>query len=89
MYLRPDFRPTTYSVTSRPPMIRLRPGVRSRPRTTRLTSPCAHMVRTAGVPGLSVICCGSPPPGREGARGAGPGRRLEPCALLPLASRRP
>src|SRR5580693_5445109 len=24
--------------------------------------------------------CGSPPPGREGARRAGPGRRLGPCA---------
>src|SRR5258708_2357860 len=49
---------TTYSVTSRLPMIRLRPGARSRPRTTRLTSPCARMVLTAGVPGLSVMAVG-------------------------------
>ena len=47
-------------------MIRLRPGVRSRPRTTRLTSPCARMVRTAGVSGLSVIAVGRHrPDGRE------------------------
>ena len=34
-------------------------------------------------------CCGSLPLGREGAWGAGSGRRLGPCAVLPLASRQP
>jgi hypothetical protein len=36
----------------------LREQARSRPRTTRLTSPCARMVLTAGVPGLSVMAVG-------------------------------
>src|SRR6185312_4812554 len=67
----PDFRPTMYSVTSRLPMIRLRPGVHSRPRTTRLTSPCARMVRTAGVPGLSVIAVGRHRPDERQRGGLG------------------
>jgi hypothetical protein len=90
VYLRPDSRPTTYSVTSRLPMIRLRPGLRSRQAAYHEID---QSLRAHGPYGWGARLvshgCGSPPLGREGARGAGSGRRLEPCALLPLASRQP
>src|SRR6185312_8448137 len=59
MYLVPDLRPTTYTVTSSRPIHRHTSGVRSSTRTTRLAAPWNRMVWARGAAPVDVTVSGS------------------------------